>query len=124
MASDRKLMLQEYAQSPRFANFCMGNLEQHQALVFMSGFKQELYRFRIQDDLHNFQGYDGGDCLEDTGGDNSEAPLPDTANFQNSNVDHETGNEKAELLHAVSTEQSPYARELPNTDSDFQLDPV
>jgi hypothetical protein len=120
MASDRKLMLLEYAQSPRFASFCMQDLQKHQSLVFMSGFKQELYRFRIQDDLHNFQGNFGTGCLEGTEDDTQEVLPAETVGLQNSNVDRESKTETEELLQGVSAEDNRCVSEQPNSVIHFE----
>ena len=50
MSSDRKLLLQEYAQSPHLADFCMKNLEPYQALVLESGHKQTIFTYKVHDD--------------------------------------------------------------------------
>jgi hypothetical protein len=122
MASDRKLMLTEYSQSPRFAGFCMSNLKQYQALVFMNGFKQELYRFRIQDDLHNFEGFEP-DCVEETTDDNLGGSPLDIAP-QNSNAAHENETGREEQLQSVSTERNLDTDAPTNNDSDYELNPV
>ena len=90
MHSDRELLLKEFSANKRFSEYCMMNLEKYTALVFTSGYKQETFKFRIQDDLKLFN-EDDDSSEEET----QETPI-ESPPIQNPNPEPEVETEMEE----------------------------